>query len=154
MNLYETLILAIPEITGDEATALEKELDAIIKKGKGEVRSFERWGKYKLAYPVKKNDYGVYFLLRFQLTDAAAHSAVLKELYELFMVKYNTLVMRHMNTRLQGETWPTYQKPDSLEDIPTQDINTFLRENKMEGLIKPGESSRNRNYVDSDKYAA
>lgn len=43
MLRYETLLLAVPEITKDETSSLEKQVDQLIKKAKGSVISFERW---------------------------------------------------------------------------------------------------------------
>ena len=39
MIRYETLILAVPEITSDEATAFEKQLDKAVSDAKG-IRYF------------------------------------------------------------------------------------------------------------------
>ena len=63
---------------------------------------------------------------------------VMKEMHALFNLKFPQLVMRFMNTRLDTTKTLNYQKPESLEDIPTQDVDKFLRENKMEGLLKKG----------------
>jgi small subunit ribosomal protein S6 len=135
MVRYETLFLANPEVTADEAAAIERDFEKIIQKGQGSTRSFERWGKYRLAYPVQKNEYGVYFLSRFELDQQYADGAM-EEIRTLFTVRYPQLVMRYMNTRLDIEQPLQYIRPDSLEDMPAQDVETFLRENKMEGLLK------------------
>ena len=75
-NRYEVLMLAVPEITQDESKQIENELDKIINAAKGKVLSFERWGKFKLTYPIRKNEYGVYFLVRFDISN---DPAILKE---------------------------------------------------------------------------
>lgn len=137
MVRYEVLILTVPEITTDEAASLETDVVKLVEKGKGALRSFERWGKYKLSYPVRNNDYGVYFLARFEL-DLKNVKEVLDNLKSLFSVAYSRLVMRHIITRLDINKSLAYLKPDSLEDIPSQDVDTFLRENNMEGLLKGG----------------
>ena len=59
-------MLTVPEITADETKSIEQQFDRVVADKKGTMVSFERWGKYRLAYPVKKNDYGVYFLARFE----------------------------------------------------------------------------------------
>lgn len=133
ISRYEALLLTVPEITADETKSLESQLDSIVKTNKGSVISFERWGKYRLAYPVRKNDYGVYFLMRFDLNPEGM--AALKDIRSLFSVKLHDLVMRDMVTSLDPNQPLTYQRPPSLEDAPTRDVNTFLKENKMEGLM-------------------
>ena len=138
MNRYEILMLATPAITQDEASNVEKGIENIIKKAKGEVISFERWGKCRLAYPVKKNDYGIYFLTRFELEE---NKAAFTELKTAFAVRFNEIVMRHVVVKLDEKQSLEYRRPQTVEDIPTRDVDSFLRENKMEGLIKKDESS-------------
>lgn len=135
MIRYETLLLAVPEITKDETSSLEKQIEQSIKKAKGSMISFERWGKYRLAYPVRKNDYGVYFLTRFEV-DNVQGAELLHDLNALFSFKKADVIMRSMMTVLEPHQSLSYQKPESLEDTPSRDVDSFLRENKMEGLIK------------------
>lgn len=150
MHLYETLLLTSPDITASESSELEEQFENLIKNMNGTVKSFERWGKYRLAYPVDNNDYGVYFLSRFELDEEKAKN-LLNECQSFFTVKYPHLVMRYMNTRLDSNKPLTYQKPDSLEDIPTQDVDKFLRENKMEGLLKsPSAASESSSIQEPD----
>jgi ribosomal protein S6 len=132
MLRYELLMLAVPEITQDETKGLETSVEKIIKNAQGSMISFERWGKYRLAYPVKKHDYGIYFLVRFEMKDA---QPLLGEMASLFAISLNDLVMRHMVTRLDTNKPLAYDRPPSVEDTPTSDVDTFLRKNKMGGLI-------------------
>jgi small subunit ribosomal protein S6 len=143
MLRYETLLLAVPEITKDETAALEKQIDQLIKKAKGSMISFERWGKYRLAYPVRKNDYGVYFLARFDVENDQG-AELLHDLNALFSFKKADLIMRSMMTNLKPDLSLSYQKPESLEDSPSRDVDSFLRENKMEGLIKSSNNETKR----------
>ncbi len=132
MHRYEILLLAVPEITEDEARTLEKSLDHLIKEAGGTTISFERWGKYKLAYPIRKNDYGVYFLIRFEVDDA---DELLENIQSLMKIKLAHLVMRHMVSVLSPKQSLAYQRPLSLEETPSRDVDSFLKENKMEGLL-------------------
>ncbi len=130
---YEVLILTVPEITQDETKQLENELDKLVTDNKGSVISFERWGKYKLTYPIRHNEYGVYFLMRFESSEALT-----KKVDELFRIKLTNFVMRHIVTALKGDSL-LYQRPKSLEEAPaSRDMDSFLKENKMEGLLSSG----------------
>ena len=126
MNRYELLILASPEITKDEETNLEKNIDKFIVDAKGSIVSFDRWGKYRLAYPVKGNSYGVYFLVRFDIENAD----VLQELKRMFYVKFVDVVMRQMVTKLDKDASAEYKRPPSLEDTPKRHIG-FLEESEL-----------------------
>lgn len=132
MFRYEALILTIPEITKDEAATLEFQIDKLVTKFKGAMISFDRWGKYRLAYSVRKNDYGVYFLVRFEVED---NSTIVADLNTLFVVKFSDIVMRSFVSRLDLSKPLEYQKPPSLEDAPKRNVSSFLEE---KGLFKKG----------------
>lgn len=123
-------MLTVPEITQDEAKQLETELDKLVTGVKGSVLSFEKWGKYKLTYPISGNEYGVYFLIRFETPETLT-----TQIDELFKIKLNNFVMRYVVSRVEGNSLE-YQRPKSLEEAPaSRDMDAFLKENKMEGLL-------------------
>ena len=147
MLRYEMLILTVPEITADEANTIESQINSIIDDAKGSVISYERWGKYRLAYPIRNYEYGVYFLVRYEVNQENMHQ-LLNNLHTYFAVKQTELVMRNMITKLANNASLDYKKPESLEDMPTRDINTFLKENKMTGLLNPSSSSEELDDLD------
>ncbi|MFC1843038.1 30S ribosomal protein S6 [Candidatus Dependentiae bacterium] len=130
MDRYEILILTIPELTKDEESSLENQLEKFLNDHKGSIISFDRWGKYRLSYPVRHNDYGVYFLMRFEVSN---DKDFLTELRNLFYIKFNDLVMRHLVTRLKKEGSLEYKKPPSLEDIPKKPIGFFDKKDSRRG---------------------
>ena len=83
MLRYESLILAHPNITSDDESKLQEYFKQLATSTKGEFISFEKWGKYTLAFPVNKQDYGVYFLVRYEIPSAVVVST-LKDLELLF----------------------------------------------------------------------
>lgn len=154
MVYYETLLLADPSITQDEVKSIETALTTLSKSKKSSMISFEKWGKYLLAYPVKKNPYGVYLLARFESEEA---SSLPKEIATLCKVKLSNTVMRDMTTRLAKNASLSYEKPPSLEDEPSAasagSVKTFLRENNMEGLMSSVDDKKEVQKVASDQIA-
>lgn len=150
MQKYEILMLAVPEITQDEITGIQRHIDDAAKKSKGALISFERWGKYKLCYPVQKNSYGVYLLTRFELPEG---STALKDLQSLFTIKLHNVVMRHLTSKLDANQSLEYHRPKSLEEVPdATDARSSLREHKkIEGLISAVDSSFSRDDMDVDE---
>lgn len=148
MTKYEILMLAIPGITEDEMTNFEKQYEKLVKESKGNVISFEKWGKCRLAYPIKKNDYGVYYLTRFEMENP---QAFFKEIKLLLDVKYHELIMRTVTAKLDPKASLEYQRPDTVESIQTRNVDEFLRENKMEGLL-PRQEGKRRN--DGDDFGS
>ncbi|MBT3456451.1 hypothetical protein HN446_05295 [bacterium] len=152
MKRYETLILSVPEITADESSWLELEFSKLIQKDKGSLISFDKWGKYRLAYPVRKNEYGVYFLIRFEL-DSNEVRELFKEMDSFFGVKAQEIVMRTFTSVLDPKDSLEYKKPPSLEDTPSHDVDTFLRENKMGGFLPKDKAAGNRKSSQKDVQA-
>ena len=126
---YEALMLTVPEITADETKSIEQQFDRLVADNKGSMISFERWGKYRLAYPVKKNDYGVYFLARFE---TAQPEPLVNEVKTLVTVKLHELIMRSMLTVIDPTKSLEYQRPQSLEEAPAREVGSFMKENRMD----------------------
>jgi ribosomal protein S6 len=114
---YEALILTVPEITSDESSMIESQVHSLISAARGEVLSFERWGKYRLAYHVRNYEYGVYFLMRFEIP-AGILQSTLEEIRRLLGVKYRDIVMRFVIVKLEKSASLAYKRPESLEDVP------------------------------------
>jgi len=59
MNQYEIAILYHPSLEVDLSKA-EEQILKIIASAKGKVTNTDNWGKRKLLYPIKKQDYAIY----------------------------------------------------------------------------------------------
>ncbi len=59
MNQYEIAILYHPDLEVDLSKAEEK-VTKIITSNDGKITATDNWGKRKLAYTIKKQDYGIY----------------------------------------------------------------------------------------------
>ncbi len=142
MKRYEVLLLTIPEITADESTLLEQQITKLLQEHKAQLISYERWGKYRLAYPVQKNEYGVYFLLRFEANQN--HEPLLQELKNMLTVKYNHLIMRHIVTVLEPQKSLAYQRPESLEELPanSRESGQFQRDHRSDRSDRYSRSPR------------
>ena len=151
MLRYEILFLTVPEITGDESEEIKSFFSKSIRAAKGDVLSFERWGKYRLAYSVQNNDYGVYFLARFDVA-LEARDELLKTLKGSFIFKFHNLVMKSMVHRLDRSLPLEYNRPESLEDNP-HDVDSFLKKNDMGGLLKknPARASLEESRPDAEE---
>lgn len=136
MLRYETLVLSIPEATDDECSALESQFNKIVEQNKGKLTSFDRWGKYRLAYAVNKQRYGIYFLARFDAPEASKHN-MLDELNKLLTIKLENLVMRSLTSILDPKAPTDYRRPMPLDERP-RNVDEFLKEHKMDGLLKEG----------------
>lgn len=133
---YEALLLTVPELTADEAKSIEQNFARMVEAHKGTLISFERWGKYPLAYPIKKNDYGVYFLARFETNQV---NPLVNEVKTLLNVKLHELVVRNMITSLEDKQSLAYQRPPSLEEGSSREVGSFFKDN---GRDNDGDNDR------------
>ena len=63
MAFYESVVIARPELTDSQIENLINSLSEIISNQKGKVVKKENWGLRSLAYKIKKNKKGHYFML-------------------------------------------------------------------------------------------
>src|SRR3972149_10419731 len=68
---YELTIIIDPKITEDKLEARIDGISQFITERGGIVSEVQRWGKRKLAYPIKHSLEGVYALARFKLRPAS-----------------------------------------------------------------------------------
>lgn len=59
MNQYEIAVLFDPGLEIDLEKATSK-IEGIITAGGGKITNTDNWGKRKLAYPIKKQDFAIY----------------------------------------------------------------------------------------------
>ena len=73
----------------EEATnAVIEKIEALIARVGGTVEKVDRWGKRRLAYPVKKFTDGFYVLVNFEAAPA--------EIKEIDVLKINDEVLKHL----------------------------------------------------------
>jgi small subunit ribosomal protein S6 len=120
MIYYEMLMLLTPDISRENFELIKDKISAVIAEQKGIIKNYDRWGKYLLAYPIKKHTYGIYVLLRFGVSEDGLNT-VLTNIRALCTLRFNIIMMRHVFVRLGKTISETYCRPDSLEDAPRRE---------------------------------
>lgn len=64
---YELLYIISNEFSEDEVKPIAEKVNNLIKDNQGEIIRAEEWGKKRLAYHIKKFQYGYYNLVEFNL---------------------------------------------------------------------------------------
>ncbi len=59
MKPYELTVVVHPDVDADIETTT-KNLSALVTDNGGEITKTDLWGKKRLAYPIRKQDFGVY----------------------------------------------------------------------------------------------
>ncbi|MBY0353951.1 30S ribosomal protein S6 [Candidatus Babeliales bacterium] len=140
MIRYETLMLAPTEITDDELSTIESNIEKIVTKSAGQLTNFDKWGKFQLAYPIKSHSYGVYVLARYEAPKAHIFQTI-TDIKNLLQIKYSETVIRHVSVRLDADAPTEYHRPDSLDAAKTGNLDSFLKENKIENLLDSVEAN-------------
>lgn len=142
MLRYETLLLTPTEITDGDLSMIEKYFDQLVTDANGKFESFDKWGKYRLAYPVEKHNHGIYILVRYQLP-AEVVNRIVTEMDRFLKIKCHEIILRHVNIRLRANAQVAYQKPEPMDVARTGSLDTFLKENKIETLLHSVDAANN-----------
>jgi small subunit ribosomal protein S6 len=92
MNNYETLYVLKPTLTDEETIANIAKIENILVKEGAEILATDKMGMRKLAYPVKKNERGVYTIVYFK-----AQGTIINELER--NLKFNEEVIKYLTVR-------------------------------------------------------
>ena len=66
MRYYETAFLIAPTLSDEETEQFISEMEDVVKKKKGRMIHVDKWGKRKLAYPIKRNDSAFYVFFYYE----------------------------------------------------------------------------------------
>lgn len=72
MRRYETMFIIDPNLETEAVNELVESFKGIIQNEGGQVDRVDEWGKRKLAYPIKKQKEGYYFLMEFTASPETA----------------------------------------------------------------------------------
>ncbi|MBI2872347.1 MAG: 30S ribosomal protein S6 [Chloroflexi bacterium] len=90
---YELVAVLKPDMDDERVGAALERVKSFVSDRGGSVDGEELWGRRKLAYPIQKQNEGIYFLTRFTLEPPHA-----KELER--SLNLSEEVMRHLIVRL------------------------------------------------------
>ena len=65
LNQYELIYVAQPQLNATDLEGLSTKVTGFIEKANGQVLAFEEWGRKKLAYPIAKNEHGIFNYINF-----------------------------------------------------------------------------------------
>lgn len=96
MNKYEMMFIVKTTLDEDAANKVSKVYEDIIKSMKGKLTDSKNLGNKKLAYPIKKEATGYYYVFNFEATPE-----IIAEVDRKARIDEN--VLRHMIIRLDEE---------------------------------------------------
>ncbi len=96
MNNYEIMFIVKSTIEKDEVSKIADYLKKVITDNKGKIESFKELGQKELAYPIKKEISGYYFLV-----NLSASAEAIKEFDRKALIEEN--LIRHLVINLDKE---------------------------------------------------
>jgi len=112
MRHYESIFVAAPTLTEEQADELVKYFEGIIAEQGGELLKTDHWGRKKLAYEVQKFSEGYYTLF-----EIAAESKLIAELERRYRNHEN--VIKYLSIRT-----------DEIQQASGRQKNRYERESK------------------------
>ena len=91
---YELVVIVSPEVMGEALDSVIDNISRFITENGGAISNIERWGKRKLAYPIKHFLEGNYVLTRFELRPQLG-----KELEASLQISED--VLRHLLVKIE-----------------------------------------------------
>lgn len=67
MHNYELVYILQADLDEATLTGTVDAIEALIKNSKGEIAKVDKWGKRRLAYPIRKMREGFYVFISFQM---------------------------------------------------------------------------------------
>lgn len=103
---YELMFIASPELNEEGLEALVQRVQRYLEGANAEVLSFKSWGMRRLAYMIKGQREGRYYLVHF-----TADSEAVNELDQSLLIVEG--ILRHMTTRMEGPIPEVAEVPET-----------------------------------------
>lgn len=71
MRNYELAFVVDPEVEDSSLPEIEEKVKGWVEASGGAISNVDRWGKRRLAYPIKKKNEGYYFIFKLELPPQA-----------------------------------------------------------------------------------
>ncbi len=103
MDKYETIFIIDSLLKTEEIQSIVSKYERFISANGGQIETVEEWGKKRLAYEIKKRQYGYYVLIRF-----TGPATMIKQLDREF--RLNESILRHLTLKMTKLGQKTLEK--------------------------------------------
>lgn len=122
MRQYETAFLIAPDLSEEETEKIISQMAVVVSQKKGKMIKEDRWGKRKLAYPIKRFEEAFYVFFHYE-----GDTSIPFELERRF--KQTETILRFLTIKIEVEEKAPRKKkpvpkkeesPATLEGEPTE----------------------------------
>jgi small subunit ribosomal protein S6 len=128
MRRYETIFIASPTLTDEQAEDLVRYFEGIIAEQAGELLKTEKWGRKKLAYEVQKFSEGYYTLFNM---NAGPH--LIAELERRF--RNHDSVIKYMSVRMDKQAKAAERQKARYEREGRRKAQAGIKERSLEEVM-------------------
>ncbi len=126
MNNYETLYVLKPTLTDEETAANIAKIEEILVKNGAEILATNKMGMRKLAYPVEKNERGVYTIVYFKAEGTIVNELERNLKFNEEVIKYLTVKYSKQKEVTQFEKLVTaanfVKEEPKVEEVKTEEV--------------------------------
>jgi len=97
LQRYEVIAIVLANLSDEDITSIIERSQKIITDRKGVIAKIDKWGKRHLAYEIKKQKDGYYFLI-----DFAGDGAIVAEIERNY--KIDDRILKFMTVKKEGAT--------------------------------------------------
>lgn len=138
MQRYEVVAIVLADLSEEDITALIDRSQTIITDRKGVIAKVDKWGKKHLAYEIKKQKDGYYFLI-----DFAGDGAIVAEIERTY--KIDDRIIKFMTVKKEGAA--------TREGIEQEAAEAEAKRNQARVEIEAAGSGEVRTISQADKTA-
>jgi small subunit ribosomal protein S6 len=128
MRRYETIFIASPTLTDEQAEELVRQFEGIIAEQGGELLKTEKWGRKKLAYEVQKFSEGYYTLF-----DMNAGSNLIAELER--RMRNHDSVIKYLSVRMDEQGKAAERQKARYEREGRRKAQAGIKERSLEEVM-------------------
>jgi small subunit ribosomal protein S6 len=136
-RVYETLFITPPQLGEDDVEKLIGDVKDIFASRGAEVERIERWGRRRLAYPVKSHDEGWYVLLQVKGPGGAVQEVERR-------MRINENVIKYLTIRLDDVAGAVEYVTIRLQKLAQQEEERKQRAAERAAAVTRDESERAR----------
>ena len=133
MAIYETVIILDSLLAAKEIDVQVEQYTGIVTENGGTVRKVDKWGKKRLAFEIRKKQYGFYVAIEFE-----GPGAIPRALESDF--NYNDKVMRYLTYQYDKHQLEALKEVAEKEEPVTESVpapQTPVEEVKTEATAEP-----------------
>lgn len=142
---YEVLFIIPNKFTEDEAKKVSSKIETMIVDAGGKISFSEFWGKKKLAYKIKHNEYGYYGLFEFDL-EKESLAKIDKDL------RLSAEVLRHQIVIKRAKTEEEIKRNEEIKaKIESKKEKEVVVEEKKESSVKKVKKEKSADLKELDE---